>query len=182
MKKLLLIIIQLVLFHSLQAQVKLPINTETNRYEFSEVIEINKSKNDLFSNARTFFLKTFQNPNSVIEFQDKEDGRIEGSFAQEIFIKPMGMAISAGNIKYDITILTKDNKYKYIINDLYYLNPLRKVVWNEGNFENIQIDGLSIKGPTKKQLSYINEQIIEHVSSIINDLKTQMNKASLNDF
>lgn len=49
--------------------------------EFNDVIEIQgRSKSDLYIQANTWFVESFESSESVIEFSDKEAGRIIGKY------------------------------------------------------------------------------------------------------
>lgn len=157
----------------------LPRNPETQKFEFSEVVELNRTKNELYSNARTYFAKIFKNSQNVIQYQDKEEGKIVGKFTQEVFIKPMGMQTSAGHINYDIVVMVKDNKYKFIIGNIYHTNTSRKVSWKDiGELETYQPDGLSMSGPNKKQFVQIQTQIKDQIDFLVQELKKEMTAKS----
>lgn len=83
---------------------------------FEKIIEIsNKSKADLYINANSWFVETFNSAESVIEFQDKEAGKIMGKY---VFSYVEG--IYYYDVRQTISIDVKDNKVRIVINDPYY--------------------------------------------------------------
>ncbi|MDO6802980.1 DUF4468 domain-containing protein [Wenyingzhuangia sp. 1_MG-2023] len=83
---------------------------------FEKIIEVpDKSKNELYVEANSWFVKTFNSAESVIEFQDKEAGKIIGKYVFSYF---------EGFYYYDvrqiIAVDVKDNKLRIVISDPYY--------------------------------------------------------------
>jgi hypothetical protein len=80
-------------------------------------ISVDKSKNDLFIGANSWFVESFNDPTNIIQFSDKEAGVIKGKY----LIQGTYYAGSAYNSESDsrifavITILVKDNLTKIII-------------------------------------------------------------------
>lgn len=85
---------------------------------FEKIVEIsNQSKNDLYIKANSWFVETFNSAESVIEFQDKEAGKIMGKY---VFSYTEG--IYYYDIKQTISIDIKDSKVRIVISDPYYKN------------------------------------------------------------
>lgn len=96
------------------ATIKVPPEMRT----FEKIVEIsNQSKNDLYIKANSWFVSTFNSAESVIEFQDKEAGKIMGKY---VFSYMEG--IYYYDIKQTISIDIKDSKVRIVISDPYCKN------------------------------------------------------------
>lgn len=84
--------------------------------EFSEVIQCASTKDILFQNAKKWAVSTFYDYKDVLQFEDKEIGRL---IVKGIY-KPgtIGNLINRENeeFRFTITFDFKDNKYRYKIN------------------------------------------------------------------
>ena len=90
---------------------------------FEKIIEIpNQTKSYLYIKANSWFVETFNSAESVIEFQDKEAGKIMGKY---IFSYAEG--VYTYNVRQIVDIAIKDNKIKIVIN-----NPLFKATSGMG--------------------------------------------------
>lgn len=66
-----------------------PVNENTDRIEFSEIVEaVSLSKDQLFSNAQTWIANTFGDYKNVIQFEDKETGKLilKGNSSQKKYL------------------------------------------------------------------------------------------------
>ncbi|MDR6564683.1 MULTISPECIES: DUF4468 domain-containing protein [unclassified Arcicella] len=81
-------------------------------FDREEVVEVKNTKAKLYANAQTWIAKTFGDYKSVIQFEDKEQGRliIKGLSDLNVEFYP--------NFKYTITIDVKENKYRYSITEI----------------------------------------------------------------
>ena len=81
-----------------------------------QIIDIpNMTKENIYIKANSWFVETFNSAESVIEFQDKENGKIMGKYVY---------SYSEGVYTYDVRqvvdISIKDNKIKVSISNPYY--------------------------------------------------------------
>lgn len=97
-------------------------------YEFSEVVESNLSKATLFANATSWAMKYYEEDGykNVVQLESELDGRL--------VIKDYDVVIDGYEVKhktnfrsehiyYILTIDCKDNKYRYVINDIKIKSP-----------------------------------------------------------
>jgi hypothetical protein len=81
--------------------------------QFEKIIDIQKkSKNDLYVSANTWFVDTFNSAGSVIQYQDKDAGKIMGKYSfsfQESMYRY--------NIKQTLALDVKDGKVRVRIYD-----------------------------------------------------------------
>lgn len=83
--------------------------------EFSEVVNVDIVKNTLYSNAQEWIARTFIDYKSVIQLEDKENGKlILKGFSPINFSTP---SVSE-DMSYTIAIECKNNRYRYTISDI----------------------------------------------------------------
>ncbi len=83
---------------------------------YTRIIEVpNRTKNSLYVGVNSWFVSTFDHAGSVIEFTDKEAGRIIGKY---FFATSQGIEQFA--VRQTISVDVKDNKVRFIITDPYY--------------------------------------------------------------
>lgn len=83
---------------------------------FEKIIDIpDKTKNELYINANSWFVENFNSAESVIEFQDKESGKIMGKYVYTYY-----EGIYNHMVRQVISIDLKDNKVRITINEPYF--------------------------------------------------------------
>lgn len=73
-----------------------------------EIIDVSETKNDLYIKANQWMVRTFTSAKSVIQFQDKEGGKIMGRYLMKSIVG-IGKGSSAFDVYTLITISLKDN-------------------------------------------------------------------------
>ncbi|MEA5260640.1 DUF4468 domain-containing protein [Arcicella aquatica] len=81
-------------------------------FDREEVVEVKNTKAKLYANAQTWIAKTFGDYKAVIQFEDKEQGRLIIKGLSDLDLR------SYPNFNYTITIDVKESKYRYSINDI----------------------------------------------------------------
>jgi hypothetical protein len=83
---------------------------------FEKIIDIpNLSKSEIYIKANAWFVETFNSAESVIEFQDKEAGKIMGKY-----IYGYTEGVYTQKVRQTISIDIRENKIRFIINDPYF--------------------------------------------------------------
>lgn len=116
MKNLLTLSIALLVFACLSAQEKsFPINS-IGQLEYAEIVDSKLTQGQLYSNAQEWIARTFGDYKSVIQFEDKENGKliIKGLSVLKTKAEFPNMVVTE-KINYIITIECKDNKFRYKI-------------------------------------------------------------------
>jgi len=85
-----------------------------NEYEFSEVVEIGLSKQTLFANALSWAMSFYEDYKSVVQTESESDGRLVIK-DYELILYPQK---TEERVYYTLTIDCKDNKYRYVFNDI----------------------------------------------------------------
>lgn len=91
--------------------------------QFSEVVECEGTKEQLYSSALDWVATAYNNSNYVLRIKDKENGKIilKASFPyKQKKIMWGGSELSRGSIEYILTIQFKEGRYKYIFSDFYH--------------------------------------------------------------
>lgn len=119
MRQSLFILFILLISITTKSQDKLfPLNSE-GKEEIQEVVELQKSKLDLFSSAQEWIAITFGDYKSVLQFEDKETGKIIVKGISKIEHNGIDLlGDKTESLHFTIIIEFQDNKYRYTITDL----------------------------------------------------------------
>jgi hypothetical protein len=155
--KILSIVLSLVSF-SVLAQV--PVDETTKRITYSEVVEVpGSNKDDLYTRAEQWFAKTYASGNDVVQFKDREAGKIIGK-ARLVILHTM----QPRDILYTITLEVKDGRYRYTLTD-FYIDWINHREMN-GPLENV--DAMNRKKA--------HERTHEKATALLSNLKIEMTK------
>jgi len=119
----LLVIISLLSYFPLIAQEvtpqpKLPIDPDSRKIMYREVIQEPGDAGYLYNKAMEWFNYYYLNPTSIFKIQDKVNGKIEGTARMDIYYdNEQGTRQSAGVILYTIRIEFKEDRYRYTLTD-----------------------------------------------------------------
>lgn len=124
-----------------QAQVYSPLT-------FSEVVNVDSVKSEeLYKRAKEWLFKTYVSSPDVIALDDKESRTIAGNGAMSFNPKGFGSLYFIGNIKYKITIVCKDGRYKVEIGTFFHKSSDYRFI-NE-SFGLITTNPKRFEGPTE---------------------------------
>jgi hypothetical protein len=176
-----LFIAALVCSASVSLAQSLPVDPDTKLITYSEVVETpGVNKNELYVRANTWFTRTFKSAKSVLELQDKEAGKLIGKGLLSVMVKvPIVGATDAGTVATTITILCKDGKYKYVIDNLSHERPYgpNTEYWvSAGALEKEKPEAGMMRRPNKKEWNDIKTAIDKDIMSLTADLKKSMAK------
>jgi len=112
MKKFCLISVVVLIIFSLSSCISMQKGTVTGEMRtYSEVVELPDITQDaLYVAANSWMTTVFKNANSVIDFSDKGEGKIVGSFDKYTLSGPMGL--SNTRLRTRIVIETKEGRYR----------------------------------------------------------------------
>lgn len=118
------------------------------------------SKLEIFGASKKWIADTFNNGKSVIQFEDKDQGRIIGKASTTVTTNggTWGLVTST-NLEFKLQIDCKDNKYRIRLYDIIQISPSYSVV------SNVSLESLDEKSrgfKNKKRLELWNS----HVKSI----------------
>jgi hypothetical protein len=97
----------------------IPIDTETNKIKFQEVIDEQGSKDELFNRSIYWLNGFYKDPVRITSIRDKATGKIEGHHRFRIYywdedsIRHIG-----GMINYKFVLQFKQDRYRYTITEI----------------------------------------------------------------
>ncbi len=138
----------------------LPIDSTTKQVTYTDIVTVKNDKNTLFSNAKTWIASSFGDYKSVIQFEDKDAGKL--------IVK--GISKIPGElydrISFTLSIDCKDNKYRCVVTDVKEGTSLLR------NTEFLPTEKFNIiTEKYKSELNQLNKEIQEATKkSVIKDL------------
>ncbi len=154
----------------------LPIDNETGKITFTEVVYVDDStttKDELYSLAREWFAKTFKSSQSVLQMDDKELGKLIG---KANFSINRTAYLTDSYVDFTISIYLKDGRYKYQITDFNHVSY--KSGFSGGAIESKKPDCGNFN-MMKKGWLQVKQQTKTTVEALIIDLKETMNNKSI---
>jgi len=98
---------------------RIPVDTETSKIKFQEVIDEPGSKNELFNRSIYWLNDYYKDPVRVTSVRDKATGKIIGKHTIKITqTGPDGLKQDVAFVYYEFTIEVRDERYRYTISDL----------------------------------------------------------------
>lgn len=99
-----------------------PLPLVEGKIKYSEVVQLDSSikKNDLYLNAKKFFVDVFNSGKDVIQMDDKESGTVIGRGYYEDVWKMTFSVKYNFQIWHTVKIYAKDGRYKFEIEDFNY--------------------------------------------------------------
>jgi hypothetical protein len=160
-------------------------------YEYTEVVKVDSSfkKDDLYKNAKLYFVNSYKSANDVIQYDEKSEGRIIGKgFFKEVdtYDAFLTVTIYTWNVNYSTEIICKEGKYKYRMYDI----TIRQATTGKyASVNDISIDEAiknTKKGAAKKLFTRLLNKTMADFKLSISVLKQSMTKqnslSAKNDF
>ena len=176
-------ILILLLFTSVKASSQissLPSDSSSGKITFQGVITVDSvSAKELFSRSKIWFAKTFNSSNDVIQNIDNDNYIIIGKAKMRAHAQNFGER-TWGYVSYSITIYCKDNRFKYVISDLYHEGD---VIATASTYTP-SVGLLSVNTPDsggfssyrKKDFDKLCNEINVYMDQLVKSLKNDMNK------
>lgn len=118
-KQLIVILLILPIFVLAQTEkLEIPVETETGLIKFTEIIDETGTKDELFNRCVYWLNGFYKDPTRVTTIRDVPTGKIVGRHQFRLYYDEEGAKITGGMVKYTFAIEFKDNKYRYIIDNL----------------------------------------------------------------
>lgn len=97
----------------------IPVDEETQRVKFQDVIDEEGDKYELFKRSIYWLNETYKDPVRVTSVRDKETGKIVGRHRFRIYYWDKdSIKHVAGMIKYTFTVEMRDERYRYTIDEI----------------------------------------------------------------
>lgn len=85
---------------------------------YEQISEASGTQRQLYMRARKWFVDHFHNANSVLQYDDKEDGKLMGK-AFHVYDFESGVSTSKVSIYFTLNIDLRDNRYRIQFYDMY---------------------------------------------------------------
>lgn len=141
----------------------------TKLITYGGVNSVSGSSSDLYTRGLAWMKSYYKNPTDVIRLKDAEAGKLQGRGRFRIWDQKEGTGSKtlAGLVEYEITILTKDGKYKYEITKIgkkaqtFY--PAEK--WDAENNASYKRMYASYLVQVDQELRKVEESLKKHMSA-----------------
>lgn len=161
--------------------INLPIDPETNKITYSEVVSVDSitTKQELYLKAKEWFLHAFNSAQNVIQFDDKESGKIigKGLISVGSTLGPVKSSDNLGVVDFVIEIQLKNGKYRYIFTDLWH--DAQNSIFSPGDLR-LEKPGGGLGSMGQKNWNGIKIQTDDHIKAMIKSLKISMKSTNKN--
>lgn len=176
---------------TVQQSFNLPKDSSTQKVDYKGVNSVeNRNKIQLFLNAKEWFAKNFssysynngltsESFNAGINFQDSAIGKIIGTGIIDLRFKNSSDAdISGGIVSFSITIMVKNNRYKYEITDFRHRGYRSTGIHDLGPIEGWTVSehhGFPSQQQIQSYLNQVNDKIRKFIDSLNSTMKQENN-------
>lgn len=161
--------------------INLPIDPETNKITYSEVVLVDSvtTKQELYLKAKEWFAHAFNSAQNVIQFDDKESGKIigKGLISVGSTLGPVKSSDNLGVVNFVVEIQLKNGKYKYTFTDLWH--DAQNSIYSPGDLR-LEKPGGGLGSMGQKNWNGIKIQTGDHINAMIKSLKISMKSTNKN--
>lgn len=99
----------------------LPVNKETEKVEYTAIIDEKGTKEELFSAAKHWVMTTFSAPEEIILEEDEEEGHLVIRGLSLIdYVIPSKNSSTEIPMHFTLTVDVQNNQYRYVFTDVYF--------------------------------------------------------------
>jgi len=107
----------------------LPVNKNTNKIEFSEVVNVEGKPSELYTRAIAWINSFFKNASDVTKVKDESNGIIEGKHRIRIMNKiEEGVENLFGYVQYEFKLEFKEGRYRYTIYNFVFMDASKQAL------------------------------------------------------
>lgn len=175
MKKIFLLLVLFALNINAQEKFEFPLN-ENGQIIFTEVVSAEgKTKDDLFTNSKMFFVNTYKVTQDKLK-QDKANYSVSDNQYSIMTVKMNGSDVKV-KLFYTIAIMSKDNKYKYDIKNIFTKTEVTETTL-EKMFDKAASEKAAQKPKLAENLKAYYTAINAEIENIKANIKKEMAKSS----
>lgn len=175
MKKIFLLLVLFSLSITAQEKFEFPLN-ENGQIIFSEVVPAEgKTKDDLYTNSKMFFVNIYKVTQDKLK-QNKEAYSVSDNQYSIMTVKMNGSDVKV-KLFYTISIMSKDNKYKYEIKNIFTKTEVSETTL-EKMFDKAASEKAAQKPKLKENLTAYYTAINAEIETIKSNIKKEMAKSS----
>jgi hypothetical protein len=142
-------------------------------HQFQEIVKVDSSlkKDQLYKNAKTYFMDVFTGAKDAFQYDDKQEGRMIGKgFMQVSDYKSIfpAVAVLKWELFYNLEITCKDGKYKYRLYDILVTREGRVA---ENSYWNVHLTVNDIYNDIPKQHGSYKTLYPKVINKMIAELK-----------
>ena len=143
---------------------QMPIDETTKLITYSEVVSSTGSADQIYNQAYSWASHFYKNAANVIKVKDKANHKLVMKPRFKILNPPTkkGLKTMGGIVLYELTIDTKDNKYRYI---------LSKITWKQPSHYPVERWLNTKKASYTPKYGYYLQQVDAEAKRVIEDLK-----------
>lgn len=162
-------------FTGMGQEIVLPLNSETNLIEYSELVQIDSTTTQkaLYSRAKEWVAIAFKSAKDVIQMDDSENGIM---ILKGIIPISGGMYLADGKVDFTMKIQLKNGRYKYWITN--FSHSSYKPGYSGGALENTK-PACGSMSMMKKGWNQVKESTDKYAQNIVQNLKSFMTKQSI---
>lgn len=160
-------------------QVILPVDSTTNKITYSEVVAVDgNSAGVLYSKVKDWLTVSFKDSKNVLDLDDAINFKIVGKWQFKVWqMGNLGKMPNGGHVNYTLTIMLKDNRYKYIITDFNHETDRGDYGFSGGRLE-FEVPECGKFYLTMKNWERIKEQTDTYIKQLVQSLKVHMGTKS----
>lgn len=175
MKKIFLLLVLVAFSSNAQEKFEFPLN-ENGQIIFTEVVSSEgKTKDDLFNNSKMFFVNTYKVTQDKLK-QDKANYSVSDNQYSIMTVKMNGSDVKV-KLFYTVSILSKDNKYKYEIKNIFTKTEVSETPL-EKMFDKTASEKAAQKPKLAENLKAYYGAINAEIGTIKSNIKSEMSKSS----
>lgn len=153
-----------------------PMPVIEGNYQYQEVVNVGDAfkKDQLYKNAKVYFMDIFSGAKDAFQYDDKEEGRIIGKgFLSVDDYKSVfpGVAVLKWDVYYNVEITCKDGKYRYRVYDVLIT---REGHVAENNYRNVHLTVKDVYDAMPKQKGAYKTLYPKVMNKMLADLKTNI--------
>lgn len=157
---------------------------------YEGVFVTDKTKKEIYLNAREWFFENFNNYEGVISVEDYENGVFysKGRLPDLYYVlnpKKLFSSVVTGDVKFSLRIYFKENKCKYVFDSFIHEDKVyggNLVGTVERGFGVLTTSNEGITGGRGKVLIELKRIVDTKISDLTQDLKNKINSSNLNDY
>ena len=119
--KFIVLSIIIIFYNSIKVNAQLPIDPDTKKIKYQEVVQEQGNKDTLYNRAIRWRNSFFENPQGITKVRDPENGKIVGTYRMRMIDTLVDGSKTLSNtiVICTFTIEAKDGRYRYTLDDFY---------------------------------------------------------------
>lgn len=147
--------------------------TAQTNLQYDSVVQVNADANTLYHRSLNFMAHVFTSANDVVQLKDENTKKVVGKGLFLLKTKPALMGGTGGTLYFTVEIQSKDNRFRYVINDLDYEFPL-----DGGQTMHLDLNAEKNHIFSKKKWADAKQEVNNNLQSFIQSMTSYMSGKS----